>query len=164
MADDALQLHAQLKAKRDAMGLLSTPGKTLGNFGLVIMDGIKAVAGAILAQKFVLLFVVLPLTAAWIYARVSHPSAFHPPICGEKDAGLGWEIEHLIREAAWWITLGVLSSVGFGTGLHSGLMFLFPHVMNVVLTVRSVRRPCYEARPHRMPYVLCPNRWRAVRR
>merc|ERR1712232_1031831 len=35
-------------------------------------------------------------------------------------------------EAAWWITLGVLSSVGFGTGLHSGLMFLFPHVMQVV--------------------------------
>jgi len=34
---------------------------------------------------------------------------------------------------AWWIGLGVLSSVGLGTGLHTGLLFLFPHIFKVCL-------------------------------
>ena len=33
--------------------------------------------------------------------------------------------------------LGVLSSIGFGTGLHSGIMFLWPFVMAVILTAEG---------------------------
>lgn len=29
----------------------------------------------------------------------------------------------------WWIGLGILSSIGLGTGMHSGLLFLFPHML-----------------------------------
>ena len=32
---------------------------------------------------------------------------------------------------AWWLGLGVLSSIGLGTGMHSGLLFLFPHMLKV---------------------------------
>lgn len=32
---------------------------------------------------------------------------------------------------SWWISLGVLSSIGLGTGMHSGLLFLFPHMLKV---------------------------------
>jgi hypothetical protein len=31
----------------------------------------------------------------------------------------------------WWIGLGILSSIGLGTGMHSGLLFLFPHMLKV---------------------------------
>jgi vacuole membrane protein 1 len=31
----------------------------------------------------------------------------------------------------WWVGLGVLSSIGLGTGMHSGLLFLFPHFLKV---------------------------------
>lgn len=31
----------------------------------------------------------------------------------------------------WWVGLGVLSSIGLGTGMHSGLLFLFPHILKV---------------------------------
>ena len=31
----------------------------------------------------------------------------------------------------WWLGLGVLSSVGLGTGMHTGLLFLFPHILKV---------------------------------
>lgn len=31
----------------------------------------------------------------------------------------------------WWVGLGVLSSIGLGTGMHSGLLFLFPHMLKV---------------------------------
>ena len=38
------------------------------------------------------------------------------------------ELDTVVRFVVWWVVLGVLSSVGLGTGLHSGLMFLFPHI------------------------------------
>ena len=31
----------------------------------------------------------------------------------------------------WWIGLGILSSIGLGTGMHSGLLYLFPHMLKV---------------------------------
>ena len=33
--------------------------------------------------------------------------------------------------AVWWVGLGILSSIGLGTGMHSGLLFLFPHMLKV---------------------------------
>ena len=34
--------------------------------------------------------------------------------------------------AVWWLGLGILSSIGLGTGMHSGLLFLFPHMLKVI--------------------------------
>lgn len=38
------------------------------------------------------------------------------------------EIEYFLADVVWWVGLGVLSSVGLGTGMHSGILFLFPHI------------------------------------
>ena len=45
----------------------------------------------------------------------------------------GWltETELWLKFAVWWVGLGVLSSIGLGTGMHSGLLFLFPHMLKV---------------------------------
>lgn len=37
-------------------------------------------------------------------------------------------ITHWAAFVVWWTGLGVLSSIGLGTGVHSGLLFLFPHL------------------------------------
>jgi len=34
---------------------------------------------------------------------------------------------------SWWFGLGVLSSIGLGTGMHSGILFLFPHIYKIVI-------------------------------
>mmetsp|Transcript_16138 Transcript_16138/g.38280 ORF Transcript_16138/g.38280 Transcript_16138/m.38280 type:complete len:347 (+) Transcript_16138:52-1092(+) len=39
--------------------------------------------------------------------------------------------------AVWWFSLGVLSSIGLGTGMHSGLLFLFPHILKVCLAAEK---------------------------
>lgn len=140
------ELRAELKRARDEMGLVRTPGKIVRNFILVIIDGLHGLLNLLLHHKPLFAFVVAPLLAAWTFTHIAYPEAYRPPVCGEMPGGAGWEMEFAVREAAWWITLGVLSSVGFGTGLHSGLMFLFPHVMNVVLTVRAGRRPALSSR------------------
>ena len=41
----------------------------------------------------------------------------------------------------WWLGLGVLSSVGLGTGMHSGLLFLFPYMLKVCLALQAGLRP-----------------------
>jgi vacuole membrane protein 1 len=42
-------------------------------------------------------------------------------------------VEDVVLFAVWWLGLGVLSSVGLGTGMHTGLLFLFPHILKVSL-------------------------------
>ena len=39
---------------------------------------------------------------------------------------------------AWWVGLGVLSSVGFGTGLHTFLLYLGPHIAAVSMIAKVV--------------------------
>jgi vacuole membrane protein 1 len=39
----------------------------------------------------------------------------------------------------WWVLLGILSSIGLGTGMHTGLLFLFPHIMFVCLAAETCR-------------------------
>lgn len=34
----------------------------------------------------------------------------------------------------WWVLLGVASSIGLGSGLHTFLLFLGPHIAKVTLT------------------------------
>lgn len=38
-----------------------------------------------------------------------------------------------INWCLYWLGLGVLSSVGFGTGLHTFLLYLGPHITSVTL-------------------------------
>jgi hypothetical protein len=41
-------------------------------------------------------------------------------------------MEFVVEFFIWWVGLGVLSSIGLGSGMHSGLLFLFPHIYRVV--------------------------------
>ncbi|ANQ09628.1 Uncharacterized protein PCOAH_00047410 [Plasmodium coatneyi] len=34
----------------------------------------------------------------------------------------------------WWLSLGILSSIGLGCGMHSGVLFLFPHIYFICST------------------------------
>ena len=43
------------------------------------------------------------------------------------------KVEMWFWYAVWWVGLGILSSIGLGTGMHSGLLFLFPHMLKVGL-------------------------------
>lgn len=63
----------------------------------------------------------------------------HGPNCAQKQEAvltaplLCWftGLQEWVLYTTWWISLGVLSSIGLGTGMHSGLLFLFPHMLKV---------------------------------
>jgi hypothetical protein len=54
------------------------------------------------------------------------------------------QFEFAIEYVAWWMGLGILSSIGFGTGFQSGLLFLFPHIAKVCLAAQACQSTSFE--------------------
>mmetsp|Transcript_17889 Transcript_17889/g.36769 ORF Transcript_17889/g.36769 Transcript_17889/m.36769 type:complete len:427 (-) Transcript_17889:29-1309(-) len=54
-------------------------------------------------------------------------------------------LESSICFVCWWAGLGILSSIGLGTGMHSGLLFLWPHVFRVVTAAEKCGNTRFEA-------------------
>jgi len=107
-------LARKLEAEVATLVLYRRPLATLALFGGVVVDA--ALAGVQwLGRHRGYLVAVLGV----VLARFAVPE--------DRVAGLD-ELDADVRFVVWWVTLGVLSSVGLGTGLHSGLMFLFPHI------------------------------------
>eukprot|EP01133_Synstelium_polycarpum_P011907 gene11907-13873_t len=54
------------------------------------------------------------------------------------------EYSEVLSIAAWWVGLGVLSSVGLGTGLHTFVLYLGPHIAKVTLAATEWRSLDFE--------------------
>lgn len=132
----AEKLRAELAEAREQLSLHRRPVTTLSLFVRYTVEfAVKNLAGIL--RSPILWLVVVPLTGLWVALKQTSPELFAAPVCGQKEAGILWNVEFAVQEAAWWIILGVLSSIGFGTGLHSGMMFLFPHVLQVVAAAEA---------------------------
>ncbi|CAD7700924.1 unnamed protein product [Ostreobium quekettii] len=91
--------------------------------------------------------------ASWFF---SHPITIYllaPAVAAHvalKQTGYGAiltaEIDAWALYALWWIGLGILSSIGFGSGMHSGLLFLFPHILKVALAAEVCDGVNFDAR------------------
>lgn len=55
------------------------------------------------------------------------------------------KIEFGIEFVVWWVGLGVLSSIGLGSGLQSGVLFLFPHIIKVSLAAQTCKTLDFES-------------------
>lgn len=60
------------------------------------------------------------------------------------------DIIDFIIFASYWIGLGVMSSIGLGTGLHTFILYLGPHIAQVVLAANECNK---------IP-VMLPSRWK----
>ena len=68
------------------------------------------------------------------------------------------EMEQYILWCLWWVGLGVLSSVGLGTGLHTFLLYLGPHIAAVTMAAYECGKAFkVESNPERNPKEKCPS-------
>jgi len=133
--------RAELTEARGKLGLLSQPIRTTALF--LKSSAAFAITNVVpLAKSKPAYLVGYPLLLGWLVTSKLHdelglPDLYQEPGCGEhaetQPAGALYGVQLFVYEALWWLVLGVLSSIGFGTGLHSGIMFLWPFVMQVVL-------------------------------
>jgi len=132
-------LRAELAERRAGVSLRQAPITTLRLFSISAAEYVVYCLRSVLTSLLTWC-VVVPLLVLYLATKFSlAPELFEPPQCGARPGALLWQVELAVQEAAWWIILGVLSSVGFGTGLHSGMMFLFPHVLQVVTAAESCK-------------------------
>merc|ERR1712012_1458374 len=69
------------------------------------------------------------------------------------DSGL--HIEKYILWCLWWVGLGVLSSVGLGTGLHTFILYLGPHIAAVTMAAYECGSTDFPSPPY-PDSIVCP--------
>jgi vacuole membrane protein 1 len=113
-------------AKNEAASitLLRRPLKVVALFVLVLVDFAISVVTAVRAH-LPLAFLALSLVTAWYLGKEHLPQ--HIIAVQER-------LSSELAFAAYWVILGILSSVGLGSGLHTGLLALIPFVIRVATT------------------------------
>ncbi|ETO33096.1 hypothetical protein RFI_04011, partial [Reticulomyxa filosa] len=106
----------QQEERRKQLTVYQNPVKSMRLFGWVIWDyGVHIIQKCWAHPIILFVFVALLLLFMILFEfQITKPIA-----------------ERIYMEGFWvlyWMILGILSSIGFGTGMHSGLLFLFPHI------------------------------------
>uniref|UniRef100_A0A6A7FWU8 VTT domain-containing protein n=1 Tax=Hirondellea gigas TaxID=1518452 RepID=A0A6A7FWU8_9CRUS len=110
------------RVSRKKLTLFSSPIRTVWLFLCVCASTLKSYISYLMANKF-LRFSFIPIVLS--YGFLHYVEGPHEEILSTFDDFMVWTL--------WWLGLGVLSSVGLGTGMHSGLLFLFPFIAQVCL-------------------------------
>jgi membrane protein YqaA with SNARE-associated domain len=120
---DLVEKKKAMAEARAAMTIFTSPITTLVNFSSVTARTLLWLAVVVLTHP-VTRFVAIPIAFLWQIGSLIPGT--HTPLC--------LLIERIVELVVWWVGLGVLSSVGLGTGMHSGVLFLFPHIIQVCVT------------------------------
>ncbi|KAK3888257.1 hypothetical protein Pcinc_007675 [Petrolisthes cinctipes] len=94
-------------------------------------------------KKLVLLVAML---VGGYYAAFKTPGP-HQPILDRAGRDFWW--------CGYWVWLGILSSVGLGTGLHTFLLYLGPHIASVTLAAYSCNSVDFPSPPYPED-IMCP--------
>ena len=114
------ELELELMRERKNITLVRKPVKVLMLFAQVCLDGCRRSFDWLIHHR-VLFYPLIISTLVYAYLA-SFPGPWTPAVV---------EVRYNFEFLVWWVGLGVLSSIGLGTGMHSGLLFLFPHILKV---------------------------------
>eukprot|EP00388_Colpodella_angusta_P024319 GDKJ01063601.1.p1 GENE.GDKJ01063601.1~~GDKJ01063601.1.p1 ORF type:complete len:553 (+),score=148.47 GDKJ01063601.1:103-1761(+) len=128
-------LAKELREKRSDLKLYKNPFKVLYLATVVATRFLKWAIFAALTHPVFYAGVVPVVGAVYAASLIDGP---HVPLLQEFFRNLEYTI--------WWVGLGVLSSVGLGTGMHSGLLFLFPHIYFITSTSEKCNHLNFDSR------------------
>ncbi|KAH9301863.1 hypothetical protein KI387_013446 [Taxus chinensis] len=112
------RLQREHQIQLEDLVLTKHPFETLKFFTLAILQHLKKLAIYAMTQGWsFLLITILSAALGVIVLTVKGPHEKHVD-----------ELLRYIRFGLWWIGLGVASSIGLGSGLHTFVLYLGPHI------------------------------------
>jgi membrane protein YqaA with SNARE-associated domain len=136
--------RAEMKEKRSHIVLWRKPIVTLYNFSLELGYQLTACYGKLVDNRKIVAFSSLIL---WLFFILWYIEGPHQPWIDLMEKTTLW--------SAYWIGLGILSSVGLGTGLHTFLLYLGPHIAAVTLAAWECGSIDFPSPPY-PDEILCP--------
>jgi membrane protein YqaA with SNARE-associated domain len=116
----------ELREKREQLTVFTHPLETFQIFALAAAYLVKRVVQMGTTHP-AFLYVVLPLSPVWYVARTfPGPHSIYIQ-----------KVEFFLEFVVWWVGLGIMSSIGLGSGLQSGVLFLFPHIIKTCLAAQA---------------------------
>ena len=115
---DNVDIKKSLYLERQNLVLYKRPIKVLKLFALEIRDGLFDILKyCIINLKLYMMLCCCSLFTSYLI--------------------FGNDMIQVSKFVIWWLLLGILSSIGFGSGMHTGLLFLFPHIMYTCLAAEE---------------------------
>ncbi|KAJ3698849.1 hypothetical protein LUZ61_002554 [Rhynchospora tenuis] len=121
------ELREKHRRERENLTLMKQPIKTIRLFTIATVDYLKKLILYILKSGGrVALFFFLIAIVCILLIIVDGPHEKH------VDEALEY-----VRFGLWWVALGVASSIGLGSGLHTFVLYLGPHI--ALFTIKAVQ-------------------------
>ncbi|XP_008672345.1 vacuole membrane protein KMS1 isoform X1 [Zea mays] len=121
------ELRAKHKTDLQNLTLTKQPLRTLHFFLLAMLQYLKRLATYILSKGGFFFLLIVLLVASGILLVVS--DGLH-----KKHVQ---EFLNYAKFVSWWVSLGVASSIGLGSGLHTFVLYLGPHI--ALFTIKAVQ-------------------------
>ncbi|CAM8932881.1 unnamed protein product [Rhodiola kirilowii] len=120
-------LREKYEQEVETLTLTTQPLKTLKFFVLALIEYMKKSASYLLAKGiWLLLLTALVVTVVIVLMTIDGPHEQHIQ-----------EVRHYFWFVLWWVALGVASSIGLGSGLHTFVLYLGPHI--ALFTIKAMQ-------------------------
>ncbi|KAI8820269.1 uncharacterized protein EV422DRAFT_568234 [Fimicolochytrium jonesii] len=113
----------ELALLRNELSLFRSPVRFGKYLGLYVGGNVRTAVGQLFAQTWVVAVLAAAVAAGVTIYRTDGP---HQETVKFLESNVLWY--------GWWLLLGIASSIGLGTGLHTFVLFLGPHIAHVTLT------------------------------
>ncbi|KAL5265775.1 hypothetical protein ACHWQZ_G006474 [Mnemiopsis leidyi] len=141
---ETLNKEDELEVERKSITLWRSPLKTLYYFGWQMFDELNKAFQFAKLHKITIGVTFTVVLAIAIILNVPGPHQEH----------VGWLNKEIVW-SVWWIGLGILSTVGLGTGLHTFILYLGPHIAKVTMAAWECRSVEFPEPPY-PDVVICP--------
>ncbi|KAI3815512.1 hypothetical protein L1987_15183 [Smallanthus sonchifolius] len=132
------ELREKHKRELEKLTITSQPFKTLKFFTLAMLQHINRSSVYIVTHGFLLMLLIVAVMAvAVLLVTDDGPHTKHVEVL----------VEYL-RFGLWWVALGVASSIGLGSGLHTFVLYLGPHIAFFTMKAMQCGRVDIKSAPY----------------